>query len=95
MTSRRVAKSLRFVGLALVTISARERAWPVAGVFAAMAALPIVAFFLYLGARMPAGLAWKGVLGNWVYLGSEPLGDPFYARIAEVEILSPARYKAK
>jgi hypothetical protein len=69
-------------GLALVVVTARERALPAAGVFAAMALLPTGAFFLYLGARMPAGLAWQGVLGNWMHLGSESFGDPFYARIA-------------
>jgi hypothetical protein len=70
------------LGLALVAATARERALPAAGAFAVMAVLPVAAFFLYLGARMPAGLAWQGVLGNWMHLGSGPLGDPFYASIA-------------
>ncbi|MBW1688714.1 MAG: glycosyltransferase family 39 protein, partial [Deltaproteobacteria bacterium] len=70
------------LGLALVMFTSRERALPAAGVFAAMAVLPIAAFFLYLGARMPAGLAWQGVLGNWMHLGSEALDDPFYAGVA-------------
>jgi hypothetical protein len=76
------AAAAAVLGLALVMITAQERALPAAGVFASMAVLPIAAFFLYLGARMPAGLAWQGVLGNWMHLGSEPLADPFYARVA-------------
>jgi hypothetical protein len=52
------AAAAALLGLVLVTFTSRERALPAAGMFAAMAVLPIAAFFLYLGVRMPAGLAW-------------------------------------
>lgn len=42
---------------------------------------PLVAFaLLVLAARLPAGLAQDGVLGNWRYLGAGLLADRFYLK---------------
>jgi hypothetical protein len=42
------------------------------------ALLPPVAFTAVLSTRMPLGVAWDGVLGNWRHLGPGTFRDPFY-----------------
>ncbi|HTF35317.1 MAG TPA: hypothetical protein VK714_16660 [Myxococcota bacterium] len=42
------------------------------------AILPILAFTASLATRMPLGVAWDGVLGNWRHLGAGTFRDPFY-----------------
>lgn len=49
----------------------------VGGAFLGGALVPAALFFGGLSSRMPLSLAWRGMLGNWAYVG-QAASDPFY-----------------
>jgi len=52
-----------------------------AAVFALACLLPVAAFLVFLALQMPVATALEGVLGNWRYLGTGMLADPFYRSV--------------
>lgn len=74
------------LGLALAcAVAPAARRSRVALCLAGGALLPVAVGFALLWMQMPAGVALRGVLGNWSYLGIDLLADPFYARRAGLD----------
>ena len=70
------------VGLALLARADPAGAAARLGSFAIGGSLPALLAFVLLASSVPAEVAWRGVLGNWLHLTESPFRDPFYRSLA-------------
>src|SRR5262249_50288750 len=71
------AAGVALAALALEAAAPARRPGRAAALLALGASLPVALAFALLARQMPAALALRGVLGNWLHLGGVA-SDPFY-----------------